>query len=445
MGRLGVWMNGERVGTWSNDQAHVFDYALSWAESPRARPLSLSLPLTATLQLRGPVVEHYFDNLLPDNDAIRRRIRTRFGTRSADAFALLSAIGRDCVGAVQLLPPDHEPPDLRSLEFERVDEAGIERILREVAVTPTFGAQSDAADFRISIAGAQEKTALLRIEGAWGAPRGTTPTTHILKRPLGRVTRYDADFTTSVENEWLCAEIVRALGLPVAVAEMATFGAERALVVERFDRAWVADGARRPTLLRLPQEDFCQATGTPPVKRYESDGGPGIAKCLDILAASEQPAAARTGFALAQLAFWLLAAPDGHAKNFSLFIHRGGAFAPTPLYDILSAWPVIGKRARQLPYQEARMAMALRSRNAHVRFGEIEARHWRQLALVAAGEAGWSAMLALVEAVGPALERTERRLPADFPPQVWETVSAGMRRHADRFRAGLAHTGSNQQ
>lgn len=87
------------------------------------------------------------------------------------------------------------------------------------------------------------------------------------------------------------------------------------------------------------------------------------------------------------------------------------------------------------------MAMSLRSRNPHVHFGEVEARHWRQLGLVAAGDAGWSAMLALVEAVGPALERTERRLPPDFPPQVWDSVSAGMRRHADRFRAGLPHGG----
>ncbi|HEX8375737.1 MAG TPA: HipA domain-containing protein, partial [Geminicoccaceae bacterium] len=238
-----------------------------------------------------------------------------------------------------------------------------------------------------------------------------------------------------------CAEIVRQLGLPVAAAEMATFGDERALVVERFDRAWIADGAKRPALLRLPQEDFCQATGTPPTKRYESDGGPGMAKCLDILAASEHPVAARTGFALAQLAFWLLAAPDGHAKNFSLFVNRRGTFTPTPLYDILSAWPVIGKRARQLPYQDARMAMAVRSRNAHVRFGEIETRHWRQLALVTAGEGAWAAMRKLVEAVEPALDRAEQGLPAAFPPQVWDTISEGMRRHAQRFRAGLVTLG----
>ena len=144
---------------------------------------------------------------------------------------------------------------------------------------------------------------------------------------------------------------------------------------------------------------------------------------------------------LAQLSFWLLAASDGHAKNFSLFINLGGTFAPTPLYDILSAWPVIGQGARQLPYQEARLALAIRSKSAHYLLGEIETRHWRQLALLTADEAAWSAMLQLVQEVEPALDRTSRRLPADFPAHVWETISTGMRRHARKFRAGLKHLG----
>ena len=440
MGQLAVWMNGVFVGIWSSDHSHTFDYARSWLENARARPLSLSLPLTRSLRLRGPAVESYFDNLLPDNDDIRRRIRARFGTRSTEAFELLSAIGRDCVGAAQLLPVGENPPDIRQIGYQSLSDADVERILREVALTPPFGMQDDLSDLRISIAGAQEKTALLRLDGAWCKPLRATPTTHILKLPLGRLTRYNADFSTSVENEWLCAQIVRELGLDVAETSMAQFGEQRALVVERFDRVWVNDGADRPHpyLIRLPQEDMCQATGTPPLRKYEKEGGPGIQQCLDILGNSESPHESRLHFSLAQLVFWLMAAPDGHAKNFSVFINPGGTYSHTPLYDVLSAWPVIGKGGNQLPYQEAGLAMAIRWKNAHYKFGEIEARHWRQLAMLTGGELAWIAMLHLVQEVGPALERVRALLPDGFPARVWDSISAGMQRHAKKFLRGAA-------
>nr|WP_157597782.1 MULTISPECIES: type II toxin-antitoxin system HipA family toxin [unclassified Rhizobacter] len=433
MGQLAVWMNGEFVGVWSNDHAHSFEYAASWLESERARPLSLSLPLTSTRQLRGAMVESYFDNLLPDNDAIRKRIRARFGTRSTDAFALLSAIGRDCVGAAQLLPVGQQPHDIRRVEHEALSEDDIARLLRDVPVMPAFGAAADTDDFRISIAGAQEKTALLRFNGQWCKPLHATPTTHILKLPLGKVSRYNADFGTSVENEWLCARILRELGLEVADTGMATFGDQRVLVVERFDRTWVdTDDGSGAYLIRLPQEDMCQATGTAPARKYENEGGPGIDACLAVLGNSETPWQARRAFVLAQLAFWLLAAPDGHAKNFSIFIHRGGAYSMTPLYDVLSAWPLIGKGANRMPYQDAGLAMALRSKNAHSKFGEIETRHWHQLAHVTAADL-WVDMIAMVESVGPALDRVQAALPGEFPGRVWEPIAAGMRRHARKF------------
>jgi serine/threonine-protein kinase HipA len=449
MGQLTVWMNGELVGTWSNDRTHTFAYAPSWLKSAHARPLSLSLPLTSTLQLRGAMVESYFDNLLPDNDAIRKRIRTKFGTRSTNAFDLLSAIGRDCVGAAQLLPVGEVPPDIRQVRYERLSEGDIARLLRELPLMPAPGAAGKRDDFRISIAGAQEKTALLRFKGKWCKPLHATPTTHILKLPLGRVSRYNADFSSSVENEWLCAQILRELGLDVAETEMATFGDQHVLVVKRFDREWVNVGVNvgvtvgpgagsvpNDYLIRLPQEDMCQVTGTPPANKYENEGGPGIGQCLDVLGNSQSPWQARLAFALAQLGFWLLAAPDGHAKNFSIFIHQRGAYTMTPLYDVLSAWPIIGKGANRVPYPEAGLAMALRSKNVHHKFGEIQTRHWHQLAQVT-GRDVWSHMVELVEKAVPAIDRVEASLPAAFPAQVWDPISAGVRRHAKKFLAAV--------
>src|SRR6185295_4475234 len=142
------------------------------------------------------------------------------------------------------------------------------------------------------------------------------------------------DLSTSVENEWLCAQIARAFGIPVAECRMETFGDQSALVVERFDRRLSVDGK---WFMRLPQEDFCQATATSSALKYESDGGPGIGKIMEMLLGSERAAEDRRDFMRTQLVFWLLAGIDGHAKNFSIFLLPGGAYRLTPRYDIMSA------------------------------------------------------------------------------------------------------------
>ena len=293
MRELSVWMNGELVGVWSRGRTghHRFDYQPDWLRSPRARSLSLSLPITASRRIEGSRVENFFDNLLPDSEAIRRRLRDRFRTDSIAVFQLLEAVGRDCVGAVQLLPAGERPTGLRRIDSTRLQESDVARILRNVTARRPPGADDgDEPEFRLSLAGAQEKTALLRLHGKWHRPSGATPTTHILKLPLGLVGGRRLDLTHSVENEWLCAQMLDGVGLPVAPVEICCFDDEKALAVERFDRRFAADGR---WILRLPQEDFCQATGQPPHKKYEADGGPRMADCLTVLAASENSDADR--------------------------------------------------------------------------------------------------------------------------------------------------------
>src|SRR5688500_20301711 len=107
MASLNVWMNGELVGEWSalRTGTPIFRYAQTWTESAYARPLSLSLPITADREIRGQIVENYFENLLPDSVEIRRRMRPTLSALSMSTFDLLTAPVRACVGVVPLFAP----------------------------------------------------------------------------------------------------------------------------------------------------------------------------------------------------------------------------------------------------------------------------------------------------------------------------------------------------
>lgn len=191
-------------------------------------------------------------------------------------------------------------------------------------------------------------------------------------------------------------------------------------------------------LARLPQEDCCQATGTPPERKYESDGGPGIERIMSLLATSETPAADRRTFLLAQLLFWMLRAPDGHAKNFSLSIRPRGAYRLTPLYDVMSAWPVIGEGAGLLSEHKLRLAMAIRSTNAHWRMKEISRRHWLALGKRhgVLGDDGQTIEAILDDWIARTprlLAEVESTLPAGFPEQVAAPVLRGLERAASQL------------
>ena len=271
---------------------------------------------------------------------------SRFRLADTQPFSLLAEIGRDCVGALQLLPVDAEAPDVKRIDAEPLDDAGVEQAL-DRAVTPTGGmataAEGDDDEFRISIAGAQDKTALLWHEGRWCRPLGATPTTHLFKLPLGLIggQSRQIDFQTSVDNEWLCLRLLGLYGLPVPRTHIATFGKYRSLIVERFDRRFVpADGQGGSAWwLRLPQEDFCQVFALPPTAKYERDGGPGIVDIAGRQRLSVNPNAQADveNFLSAQVLFWMLAAIDGHAKNFSLHLLPQGRYRLTPFYDMPGA------------------------------------------------------------------------------------------------------------
>lgn len=423
--RLDVWMNGILVGRWTHSgsgQDH-FAYEASWLDHPLSRPISLSLPLAIGARGKaGLEVAAYFDNLLPDSLSIRKRVASRFGAASLAPFDLLEKIGRDCVGAVQLMPVDSTPMDIHTIQGRPLTEQSIETILNRTIAGTDLGTPEEGG-LRLSIAGAQEKTALLFHEGAWLEPSGATPTTHIVKLPMGEVGTARADFSTSVENEWLCAKIMQAYGLPVAKCDIRIFGRHKVLIVRRFDRKLMPDG----WIARIPQEDFCQVFGTTPTMKYEDRGGPSMKQILDKLRGSVDPEGDRRRFLMTQLIFWMLAAPDGHAKNFSIFLHAGDRIELTPLYDVLSAWPVIGKSPRRFQLRDVKLAMAARSNNVHYKMVEIHRRHWNTVAKSnAMGLDFEDTIEQVIQETPKVIESVSTQLPRDFPSNVSEPILAGL-------------------
>lgn len=434
---LAVWVNGRHAADWKIPARGDVElqYQRAWVESEEGRPLSLSLPFTLdNLPIKGDAVRHYFDNLLPDSEAIRQRIQSRYRTPSRDPFDLLFAIGRDCVGAVQLLAPDEAPGDLRTIAAEPLGDKEIEAALMQTTA-PSFPAGMGPDDFRVSLAGAQEKWAFLRHAGQWCRPLGTTPTTHIFKLPLGLVAGIAADMTTSVENEWLCSRILEHYGVPAAKCEMGQFGSQKVLIVQRFDRILHRSGAY---WLRLVQEDFCQTLAVPSSLKYERDGGPGILEIAAILRGSANRDADLECLLKAQILFWMLAAGDGHAKNFSLRILSQGRYQLTPLYDVLSYWPIIGESPNKIPLKSVRLAMSLRGKNKHYLLTEIQRRHFNETA--ARSGVGRSAEPLIEEILAKTphvIATVQKEIPQGFPQNVLEPILNGLMESANKLERML--------
>jgi serine/threonine-protein kinase HipA len=416
---LRVLLNNHLVGHLSKEPGGgiAFRYAADWLTRQGAVPASLSLPLREDA-FSGAAVTAFFENLLPDSDALRRRVAEKVGADGTDAYSLLYRIGRDCVGALQFIPEgDDVAGDTTKIEGQPVSGRDIEKILINLAQAP-LGLDQDQ-DFRISVAGAQEKTALLFHAGKWWKPHGTTPTTHIFKTSLGRLPN-GLDLSNSVENEFYCLKLMAAFGLPVNAVKMRRFGKTRALVIERFDRTWTPDGR----LLRIPQEDCCQALSIAPIRKYQSEGGPGMVDILTLLRGSDTPAKDQKTFLKAQILNWLMGATDGHAKNFSLFLGPAGRFYMSPIYDVLTAQPSLA--ARQILKKQMKLAMFVGD-SRHYRMDYIQGRHFTQTTV----KAGLPAALAqevladVAEHAKAALQAVEKHLPSGFPEEIHTSVQRG--------------------
>jgi len=426
---LNVLLNSRLVGQLRRDTSGAisFRYDRSWLEWESVLPVSLSLPPREQAYSGAPVIS-VFDNLLPDSDDLRRRIAARTRAEGTDAYSLLGAIGHDCVGALQFLPPDVEPGPAGAVEGDPVSNGEIASIVDNLATAP-LGITEDES-FRISIAGAQEKTALLYRNGQWYKPRGATATTHIFKPSIGKLPN-GLDLTDSAENEYLCLKIVAALGMEAAKPEIKTFGKKSVLVVERFDRRWTADGR----LIRLPQEDCCQALSVSPTRKYQEHGGPGIEQILRLLRGSDEPLADQRSFLKANIVFWLMGATDGHAKNFSVFLRPGGRFRLTPMYDVISAQPSVD--SKQILWKHFRLAMSFGTK-PHYAIRQIAPRHFFQTAdRAGVGKQVTTSILEeLSNGIPAAIDGVIADLPAGFPEKIASSISAGIKGRLRTLESG---------
>jgi serine/threonine-protein kinase HipA len=355
-------LNGHEIGRVVRDSRGrlTFTYAESWRQASAAYPLSLSMPLAAAQHSHKPI-EAFLWNLLPDNEAVLERWARRFQVSARSPFALLSHVGEDCAGAVQFVRPDRLDAVLGQglSPIAWLDEPDIAARLRALRLDHTaWRAPSDTGQF--SLPGAQPKTALLFEDGRWGVPSGRVPTTHILKPPT-------AEFDGHAENEHLCLQLASALGLITARSKVQWFEDEVAIVIERYDRQRTPLG-----LVRVHQEDFCQALSIHPSRKYENEGGPGVRVAVELLrtfSGRSQEDVQR--FADALIFNWLIGGTDAHAKNYSLLIGAEGRARLAPLYDIASI----------LPYgfdpQKVRLAMKI---GGAYRLREIGPRQWAKLA-----------------------------------------------------------------
>ena len=338
----------------------AFVYDDRWRSLDAAYPLSLSMPLVVA-EHEHARIEPWLWGLLPDNEAILVRWGQRFHVSPRNAFALLSAVGEDCAGAIQLVRPDRVADVLQDedQQIEWLTEAEIAerlRVLRQDRAA--WRMARDTGQF--SLAGAQPKTALLFDGQRWGVPSGPRPTTHILKPPIDGLDGH-------AENEHLCLALARALGLPAARSEVRKFAGETAIIVERYDRIRLPGSIRR-----LHQEDMCQVLGLPPTKKYQNEGGPGCAELSEaIWTHSGEPGDDARTFARAIMLNWIIGGTDAHAKNFSMLIGPQGRSRLAPLYDVAS----------MLPYNTdlRRLKMATKIGGKYL-LEEVQSRQWVKFA-----------------------------------------------------------------
>jgi serine/threonine-protein kinase HipA len=328
---LMVYLNNALVGRLAerNDGECTFVYDQSWLETKDAIPLSKSLPLRIEL-FKKSKTRPFFAGILPE-EGPRKRIAGILGINEINDFAMLERIGGECAGAVSLLPKNTTPTLRSQAEYRELAEAELRQIVSELPQRPLMAGVDGV---RLSLAGAQDKLPVIIHDDAIRLPLNNTPSTHILKPEPDH-------FHGLALNEWFCMTLGKNCGLDVADVEYRVIGDRPCILIKRYDRR-VDGGETR----RIHQEDFCQALGLPPERKYQAEGGPSVADCIALLREwSSLPVLDISAFVNRLIFNILIGNADAHGKNYSL-LYSNNERRLAPAYDLVStiAWPQLSKQ-----------------------------------------------------------------------------------------------------
>lgn len=318
--RLNVFLGDEKAGTLEQD-AHgqiFFTYAPSWLNSAQAIPLSQSLPLEEKRFTKNECLP-FFSGILPEEDK-REIIAKNLGVSVKNPFSLLERIGGECGGAVELIP---EGVDKGKGEhkYASLSEEELAQILKELPRRPLLAGERGV---RLSLAGVQDKIPLYFDGNTYSLPLDNSPSTHILKPAITR-------FEGQVYNEALALKLAKAMDIPTAEASWEKVDGIEFLLVTRYDRK-----IKGAAIHRIHQEDFCQALGVVPEMKYQSEGGPGLKNCFELIKkVSSRPLIDLENLLKLVLFNLLIGNNDAHGKNFSL-LYEGGARRLAPAYDLIA-------------------------------------------------------------------------------------------------------------
>ena len=331
MNNLIVYLNAERVGSLEQDDSGLlqFSYDQTWLEKPSAMPLSRSLPLQSDM-FSGKKARPFFAGILPE-ERPRKKVAEILGISDTNDFAMIERIGGECAGAVSLLPEGIAPTDPKNARHHKLTKPDLRQLIAELPNRPLMVGTDG---LRLSLAGTQDKLPVIVHNNGICLPLGDTPSTHILKPEPDR-------FPGLATNEIFCMTLAQAVGLNVPNIEYRPIGKKSCILVQRYDR--VTDEAGITT--RLHQEDFCQALGFPPERKYQAEGGPMLGDCISLLRDwSTAPVLDIPNFINGLIFNVLIGNADAHGKNYSL-LYSGGERRLSPYYDLVStlAWPALSK------------------------------------------------------------------------------------------------------
>ena len=324
---LNVYLNNDFVGALSKDD----NGGVSFQYDKNAKhSLSLTLPIREEIYLNKDC-KGFFNGLLPESEQVRIAIGKKYGINPKNDFSMLNAIGYDCAGAVAFF--QDKPIKLKEyyeIKGDILSEDELEKYIKELPKKPL----ALGTDKRLSLAGAQDKTAVVMINNKIAIPEDNVPSTHILKPAINGLTE-------TIENEYLCLKVAEKLGIQIPNIQICQANDTQYLLIERYDRE-----VNNEKIKRIHQEDFCQASNIPSAYKYQSEGGVDFKRCIEILKRTTKPAVSIKQFVKLMIFNYLIGNNDAHGKNFSILHYDNGEITFAPAYDILctSIYPELSSK-----------------------------------------------------------------------------------------------------